>query len=616
MKKGFLLLFAFLFIATFSLSQDKLAQDRGSQTISPGQEKGARTNMIDPWKTIQIQSNATGIFIDDMNADNTVAGLVARGWVVLNEDGGGTTDPFYQGVPLSALPDPGPFDAYEGPDSGYVASNFRGANASGVIDHWLISPEITVQSGDFLKFWHRSPSNNPFDDSIFVHYSTTAGITSADFDQTLGRYLVSENGWAQWVGMFNHTGTVRFAVQYYIFDGGPAGTYSNYIGLDLFEVGTPCLIDEATDPSPTDGAVDIPISGNTAQWINGAGADSICVYFGEVGNLQLIYDGALISSLALASVEPLNYSTTYGWQVVGKNDSCQVPGPVWTFTTEMDPNIVCAFMDDFTQTINWTAVNLNDPCDWGYSNTPDIPGSVWGTPDFPATAESFYAFASSDACGPDTALNAYFTGNFSVDASQYQTVWIEFDSDMEVSGAPVPEDTAAVDVSIDGGLTWTREFFREADAAAEHATVDISNLAGLQGDIRFRLYYYGDFSWHWALDNFAVYLDDFIPPAGVEIIAPDVFALEQNYPNPFNPSTKIRFSIAADSRVTLKIFDILGQEVVTLINGNLSAGSHDIDFNAASAAGGLNSGVYFYRIDATGVNGANFTSVKKMILTK
>ena len=102
----------------------------------------------------------------------------------------------------------------------------------------------------------------------------------------------------------------------------------------------------------------------------------------------------------------------------------------------------------------------------------------------------------------------------------------------------------------------------------------------------------------------------------VEIIAPDVYALDQNYPNPFNPSTKIRFSLAADSKVILTVFDILGQEVVTLINSNLSAGSHDIDFNAASAAGGLNSGVYFYRIYATGVDGANFTSVKKMILIK
>jgi hypothetical protein len=98
----------------------------------------------------------------------------------------------------------------------------------------------------------------------------------------------------------------------------------------------------------------------------------------------------------------------------------------------------------------------------------------------------------------------------------------------------------------------------------------------------------------------------------VDVIAPDVFALEQNYPNPFNPSTTINFSLAADSKVSLTVFDILGQEVANLINGNVAAGSHEINFNASN----VNSGVYFYRIDATGVDGTNFTSVKKMILTK
>jgi hypothetical protein len=109
---------------------------------------------------------------------------------------------------------------------------------------------------------------------------------------------------------------------------------------------------------------------------------------------------------------------------------------------------------------------------------------------------------------------------------------------------------------------------------------------------------------------------DFSNIVEVEIIAPKIYTLKQNYPNPFNPNTKIKFSLAADSKVTLSVFDILGQEVVTLVNGNLSAGSHDIDFNATSATGGIHSGVYFYRIKASGVNGSNFTSVKKMILTK
>jgi hypothetical protein len=97
----------------------------------------------------------------------------------------------------------------------------------------------------------------------------------------------------------------------------------------------------------------------------------------------------------------------------------------------------------------------------------------------------------------------------------------------------------------------------------------------------------------------------------VEVIAPAEFSLEQNYPNPFNPSTKISFRLAADSRVSLKVFDVLGQEVMTLVNNELVAGVYDVDFNAS----GLNSGVYFYKLEASG-NGVQFSDVKKMILTK
>jgi len=62
----------------------------------------------------------------------------------------------------------------------------------------------------------------------------------------------------------------------------------------------------------------------------------------------------------------------------------------------------------------------------------------------------------------------------------------------------------------------------------------------------------------------------------------------------------------------LNVYSLLCEKVATLVNSNLTAGSHRVDFDAAN----LNSGVYFYRIDATGIDGTNFTNVKKMILTK
>jgi hypothetical protein len=105
---------------------------------------------------------------------------------------------------------------------------------------------------------------------------------------------------------------------------------------------------------------------------------------------------------------------------------------------------------------------------------------------------------------------------------------------------------------------------------------------------------------------------EYSDPVEVDIIVPDVYSLHQNYPNPFNPSTKITFTLAANANVTLKVFDVLGQEVMTLINQDITAGVHTYDFDAA----GINSGVYFYRIEANGIDGTNFTSVKKMILLK
>ncbi len=94
----------------------------------------------------------------------------------------------------------------------------------------------------------------------------------------------------------------------------------------------------------------------------------------------------------------------------------------------------------------------------------------------------------------------------------------------------------------------------------------------------------------------------------VEISVPRELALSQNYPNPFNPSTTISFTLAEDSRVSLKIFDMLGHEVATLVNENLQAGiQHNVLFDASRLASGL----YFYRLEA----GRN-TLVKKLMLVK
>ncbi len=88
---------------------------------------------------------------------------------------------------------------------------------------------------------------------------------------------------------------------------------------------------------------------------------------------------------------------------------------------------------------------------------------------------------------------------------------------------------------------------------------------------------------------------------------PTEFVLEQNYPNPFNPSTTIQFSLAQAGNVSLKVYDVLGQQVAELVNGELSSGSYKVTFDASL----LPSGMYIYKIDAP-----NFTNTKKMLLVK
>jgi len=88
---------------------------------------------------------------------------------------------------------------------------------------------------------------------------------------------------------------------------------------------------------------------------------------------------------------------------------------------------------------------------------------------------------------------------------------------------------------------------------------------------------------------------------------PEKYSLHQNYPNPFNPSTVIKYAVGSKQFVSLKIYDVLGNELATLVNEEKPAGNYEVNFNASK----LSSGVYFYRIQA-----GSFVETKKMILLK
>jgi hypothetical protein len=88
---------------------------------------------------------------------------------------------------------------------------------------------------------------------------------------------------------------------------------------------------------------------------------------------------------------------------------------------------------------------------------------------------------------------------------------------------------------------------------------------------------------------------------------PNEFALAQNYPNPFNPTTTIKFDLPFDTKVTLKLYDVLGREVRTLVDREMPAGFHQATVEGSS----LSSGVYIYKMEA-----GSFTQVRKLLLLK
>ncbi|WP_337865892.1 T9SS type A sorting domain-containing protein [Ignavibacterium sp.] len=455
--------------------------------------------------------------------------------------------------------------------------------------------------------------------------------------------------------------------------------------------GPACPVGAPSNPSPADGSTGVSINPGNASWTNGTGTTQVEVWFGPQGNLQQVYNGPAITSIAIPS--PLMYNTTYGWRIVCKNDTCGISGPTWTFTTEQDTNLWC-FVDNFE----------NGAGNWTITNDGGTPGCVWTvyTPPYPnaytiPNASGGVFAADVDNCGSGSSLLSTATVTNPFDFSIYQTVVIEFDQDFN---ALTSNDACYVEVSTDG-TNWTTVWQQiGVDLRNTHEVVNVSTQGALQSTfyVRLRSVQPG-WDWWWAIDNFKVCASNIIPVeltsfaasvsgnnvtlnwstatetnnqgfeiqrsnggeyevvgyvAGhgttvqphsysftdqnvgsgryqyrlrqidldgkyeyssvveVEVLGPKEFSLAQNYPNPFNPSTSIDFTLAVDSRVTLKVFDVLGQEVMTLINGNYTAGSHKVNFDAS----GLNSGVYVYRIDATGIDGKTFSASRKMILNK
>ncbi len=191
------------------------------------------------------------------------------------------------------------------------------------------------------------------------------------------------------------------------------------------------------------------------------------------------------------------------------------------------------------------------------------------------------------------------------------------------SGSPLePAELLVGDPSIDGAPSWSKDsetitFHSNRDGDFDIWTVPAdggvpTKLAGLSG--------YGDYDPSFAKNRFFVAYAGFTAPAppkanldvAEESSLPSAFNLEQNYPNPFNPETEIRFQIPEATHVVLKIYNMIGQEIRTLIDADYDLGSHLVHWDGKDNHGqAVASSVYLYRLQA-----GSFVKVRKMSLVR
>ncbi|NWG28155.1 MAG: T9SS type A sorting domain-containing protein [Ignavibacteriaceae bacterium] len=455
------------------------------------------------------------------------------------------------------------------------------------------------------------------------------------------------------------------------------GNYQGWGAVVTF--GPPCPIDPPSNPSPANGATGLPLTGNTATWTNGVGASQIEVWFGQGSNLNMVYSGAPITSLSLAPFEPLTYNTSYSWQIKGKNDTCTVPGPIWTFTTMQDPNLF-QWCEEFTNLNNWTIVGPAGLTNWSaasssnaggtppelrFSWTPSFTGvskirsSVINLPNNQPVNYSFkfyldwYANPSgiitigitydggttsiplytetnpTGNIGPTTVTGSFTTpvsGNsnlqleitydgysFNLDYVYWDDFCLEYVVPVELTSFTALSNGADVELNWTTATETNNQGFEIQRMNAGGSFEQVGYVAGFGTTTEPKAYSFidsklseGNYTYRLKqidFDGTFTYSD----AVNVEVEIPLEYALEQNYPNPFNPSTTIKYSIPEDGFVKLAVYNMLGEEVATIVNATQKAGRYEMNFDAS----GLSSGVYVYRIEA-----ANYTASKKLMLMK
>ncbi|CAN5671739.1 hypothetical protein BH10BAC5_BH10BAC5_14750 [soil metagenome] len=220
------------------------------------------------------------------------------------------------------------------------------------------------------------------------------------------------------------------------------------------------------------------------------------------------------------------------------------------------------------------------------------------------------SFTDSPAGNYQNNTNNSMTLNLPLNASNRPVYFLEF---WHRYATEAGYDFCNVEVSNDNGVNWQSvKTYNGTLSTWTFQSFDITSYAANSANVRVRFRLTSDANTTadgWYVDDIKIrnYSSTSTGITYNSSLVPEKFSISQNYPNPFNPSTKINYALALNTIVKIRIYDMLGKEVQTLVDANQPAGSYTVDFNASA----LSSGIYYYSISTP-----QFNETKKMMLVK
>ncbi|QQS38293.1 MAG: T9SS type A sorting domain-containing protein [Ignavibacteriales bacterium] len=273
--------------------------------------------------------------------------------------------------------------------------------------------------------------------------------------------------------------------------------------VEAFTIAEKCqpipLVENAFDPIPVSGTFNVPTSLEFLEWQNGSNATSINLSFGEIWDINSVYNGPNVPAF---QPQEIFANKIYCWKIASENN--QLPrknySSTWIFGTFIDPVIVNVFEDSFENgTTNWTLVN-----DLGHGIWTNYVDQYPNNYLLPTTSEGGVLAADADVCGTGgTQVHTTATLNQIFDFSLFTYVWLEFDNDIAIYNSL---DKSTIEVSTNAGNSWTAVWSKTGiNLRNTNEIIDLSVLCGGKNNIKVR-FKSNQPSWGfwWVIDNIKI----------------------------------------------------------------------------------------------------------------